>query len=53
MAIELRPPTKEEIRKLLNNMTPGADTAKLGDIIISLQDKVAELEDRVAELESA
>ncbi len=44
---------KDDIQELLNNISPGAARAKLGDLIIALQEKVAELETRVAELEAA
>ncbi len=39
-----------DLRKLLNNFAP---RAKLGDIVVDLQERVAELEERVAALEAA
>ncbi|WP_200840585.1 hypothetical protein [Geminicoccus flavidas] len=35
---------KTNVRELLNNISPGAAKALLGDIIVGLQEKVAELE---------
>lgn len=53
MAVTQRPLTREEIRKILNNMTLGTQRAKLGDLIYSLQSDVISLKARVAALENA
>lgn len=49
----MEPFFKKDIRELLNGISPGAAEAKLGDLIIAMQEKIEALETRVAELEGA
>ena len=48
----MEPFFKKDIRELLNGISPGAAEAKLGDLIIAMQEKIAELEARVEALEN-
>ena len=41
------------IKHILNNLTPGARRAKLGDMVSSMQADIADLKTRVAALEAA
>lgn len=49
----MEPFFKKDIRELLNGISPGAAEAKLGDLIIAMQEQIAALEARVAALEAA